>query len=439
MYVFYGAIVGLAFALVVAWLLGRRNLRPSFALVLFALPGYLCVRVLGEPFLGGLLISAGVSGALVRRLRIAMAKKAGGELAQHARRARSIRKVAHDWRDRQRVRRYGPLDVPGVYALGEDENRAVVRLPLGRREGRHMLLIGATGAGKTTTLSAALWQHIQAGFGAVLVDPKGDPQLVQRARAEALQWGRPFFCFSLDRAAQAWNPLAAGGPSEQADKLIAAEEWTEPHYKRLYQRYLLNLFTAIRARGETAHLAQVVDLLDPDRLAMYCRAIDGEVDADRLAGYLEQLTPEERRQLSGLRNRLALLTESEHGPQLQPPDDPAEVIDLRAAVAARAVVVFSLNSARYPETTALLGAAIFQDLKTVAGTVEANPGRSWPAVVAVDEFAAFGADHILGLFQRARSARLSLLLATQELADLRRIDDAFQDQILGVGVSMLVP
>lgn len=107
------------------------------------------------------------------------------------------------------------------------------------------------------------------------------------------------------------------------------------------------------------------------------------------------------------------------------------MIDLRAAVAARALVVFSLNSARYPETTALLGAAIFQDLKTVAGTIEANPRQSWPAVVAVDEFAAFGADHILGLFQRARSAKLSLLLATQELADLRRIDDAFQDQILG--------
>lgn len=131
-------------------------------------------------------------------------------------------------------------------------------------------MIGATGAGKTTTLTAAVWQHIQAGFGVVLIDPKGDPALVAWARAEALQWGRPFYCFSLDRPAQAWNPLAAGGPSEQADKLIAAEEWTEPHYKRLYQRYLLNAFTAIRARGQTAHLAQVVDLLDPDRLAMYC-------------------------------------------------------------------------------------------------------------------------------------------------------------------------
>lgn len=125
---FYGATVGLAFALVVVWLLGRRNLRPSFALAALVVPGYLCVSVLDEPFLGGLLGSAGVWGALVRRLRIGMAMKAGGELAHQARRARSIRQVARDWRDRQRVRRYGPLDFPGAYAVGEDENRAVVRL-----------------------------------------------------------------------------------------------------------------------------------------------------------------------------------------------------------------------------------------------------------------------------------------------------------------------
>ncbi len=155
------------------------------------------------------------------------------------------------------------------------------------------------------------------------------------------------------------------------------------------------------------------------------------MDADRLATYLEDLTADERRQLSGLRNRLALLTESEHGRQLQPPADPADAADLSLAVRSRAVVVFSLNSARYPETVKLLGAAIFQDLKTVAGLIEAFPDLGWPAVVAVDEFAAFGADHVLGLFQRARSARLSLLLATQELADLRRIEEAFQDQILG--------
>ena len=72
-----------------------------------------------------------------------------------------------------------------------------------------------------------------------------------------------------------------------------------------------------------------------------------------------------------------------------------------------------------------------QDLKTVCGSREERPDLARPAVVAVDEFAALDGDQIAGLFQRARSAGLSLVMATQELADLRRVDEGFDEQIVG--------
>ena len=75
---------------------------------------------------------------------------------------------------------------------------AVVRLPLGLGEGRHELLIGATGAGKTTTMLWTFLRHLEAGTGGVLIDPKGDPELIERCRAEAAKLGRPFYRFSLD-------------------------------------------------------------------------------------------------------------------------------------------------------------------------------------------------------------------------------------------------
>jgi conjugal transfer pilus assembly protein TraD len=109
----------------------------------------------------------------------------------------------------------------------------------------------------------------------------------------------------------------------------------------------------------------------------------------------------------------------------------ARQIDLKDAIGQAAVVVFSINTSRYPETGKLVGAALFQDLKDVTGVMESNPQLRRPTVVMVDEFGAFGGDHVLGLFKRARSAKLSMVLATQELADLRRIDPAFQDQVLG--------
>jgi len=425
-----GVVAGVVFALLCAKALQWWNLKGTFALPL-VLPGYILAFAFYDLTWGPALILGGSLGAFLRSYWLHEDKKAGGDLARRARNARSVHKLLVNLHDRRKASRPRGLVEGGQYVLGIDDRVAVVRLPLGLEEGSHGLLLGASGAGKTTTMLWIFLRHLEAGFGGVLIDPKGDRELVERCRLEATALGRPFYCFSLDHPAQHWNPLRWGGPSERADKLIAAEEWTEPHYKRLYQRYLLNVMVAFQWRRIVPDLHQVVELLTPERLAIFCRDIENDQIAARLAAFIDELTERDRRDLGGLRNRLALLVESEHGPYLRP-SGTSEDVDLLLAVRLGAVVVFSLNSSRYPETAKLLGAALFQDLKDVVGVVEGDASLRRPAIVAVDEFAAFGADHVLGLFQRARSAALSLLLATQELADLRRVDPAFQDQILGV-------
>jgi hypothetical protein len=421
-----GCLLGWAIAACLSW----RNLRGSFALPLAA-AGYVAWAGLGQAFYGAALVSGGLLGAGFRAYWRHADLRAGGELGRAARDALTARALVSNHRERRAVTRSGRFVKGGRYALGLDSQGGVVWLPLGTRGGRHTLLIGATGTGKTTTMLWALLRHLDAGFGAIVIDAKGDRGLLARCRGEALARERAFYRFSLDGPSNQWNPLACGSTGERADKLIAAEEWTEPHYKRLYQRYLLAVFTALDAQATEPDLSTVVGLLNPDKLTLLSRQIESEQTAQRLLDYLGELTPDERRDLGGLRNRLAILAESEHGTLLAAAEDPADEIDLLLAVAQQAVVVFSLNSSRYPESAKLLAAALFQDLKRAAGVLETEPGLRHPAAVVIDEFGAFGQDHVLGLFQRARSAGLSLLLATQELADLRRIDPGFQDQVLG--------
>jgi type IV secretory pathway TraG/TraD family ATPase VirD4 len=58
--------------------------------------------------------------------------------------------------------------------------------------------------------------------------------------------------------------------------------------------------------------------------------------------------------------------------------------------------------------------------------------------VVIDEFSALGARHVTALFGRARSAGVSLLLGTQELADLRLPGaERLLEQVLG-NVSLLL-
>jgi len=291
----------------------------------------------------------------------------------------------------------------------------------------HGLIVGATGSGKTTTLLAMLAAAIRRGHPVVVIDLKGDPRLLRELQAAAADAGRSFAAWSIDGDA-AWNPLAAGNPTELKDKLLGLEEWSEPHYRRAAERYLQAVFTVLAHQGATADLARVVELMDPARLNRELRHLPDDL-AHRLGGYLDTLAADQLSAIRGLATRLAVITESVAGPFLTPAGI-GPVIDLRATLRDGGVVAFSLNSSTYGELAAHLGALVIQDIKTAAGDLLHVPGQL-PAYIAVDEFSALGADHPLALLARARGAGLRVLLATQELADLDRAAEGFRDQVLG--------
>jgi type IV secretory pathway TraG/TraD family ATPase VirD4 len=92
-------------------------------------------------------------------------------------------------------------------------------------------------------------------------------------------------------------------------------------------------------------------------------------------------------------------------------------------------VYFSLEADRRPLLAKMLGAAIVTDLVSLAAAHQSNPV---PTVVLIDEFPAIGAEHVASLFGRARSAGISLLLATQEFADLNAVGrGALREQAIG--------
>jgi helicase HerA-like protein/type IV secretory system conjugative DNA transfer VirD4/TraG family protein len=297
-------------------------------------------------------------------------------------------------------------------ALGSTPSRGVRTIPFGSRQGVRGLIVGAPGTGKTVSMASIAAAYADQGKPVVCVDPKGDPSLAAALAASAVSSGASFLEWSHEGPA-IYNPLARGDATEIADKALAGETWTEPHYLRQAQRYL---GWELRAMQE-AHI-----LITPLSVATHMDANALEALSDRcteqvaagLRRYLDSLSTRQRAELGGVRDRLAVLAESRLGRWLDPAAG-EEVIDLGRAWRKSCILYFRLDADRYPLASEMLAAAIVSDLVSLTGELQQ---RASLGLVAIDEFAAVGAHEALRVLSRSRSAGVSVVLATQGLADL---------------------
>ena len=333
--------------------------------------------------------------------------------------------------ERERTRLAGSadtLDADGSFPVGVDTSSGEVVHLVEADLSAHAFVAGASRSGKTTAL-VSVARAVVAGWARPLVyiDLKGDPDVTNRLRWVAEAAGTPFWGWSLEGGAT-WNPLAHGDASLLKDKLVGLERFSEPHYQRAAERFLQLVFTALAARPDQEApptLAEVVALLDPKKLSAFARSLPAEV-GDGLWAYVDGLTKDQLSGVAGLATRLALLTESTAGPYLQPDTNQ---LDLATLAHTGGVVVFSLDSGRWPGLSAQVGALVVQDLKAVCGEALHGPRRPW--YVMIDEFSALDGAQLLGLLARGAAAGCSVILATQELADLNAAGDGFRDQVLG--------
>jgi conjugal transfer pilus assembly protein TraD len=333
-------------------------------------------------------------------------------------------------RARGRAARPEPAAETGAATLLGTTEKGRPFLLTDRQLSAHTLILGASGAGKSNTLLTLLTDHVERGRGAVVIDMKGSQAFAREVEAAAQRAGRPFRLWTLDGPGH-WNPLANGNPTELKDRLISAERWTEPHYQRAAERYVQTaLHVWQQARPDRAPtLTDVIALMDDRRLAVMLRDVDRDL-ARQVQHYLAGLTPDQRSAVRGFETRLAILAESHTGAYLEPRG--AGTIDIPAAIEGREVVLFSLNSSRYGQLAAQVGALVAQDLNAAMGSRLERGDALAPFMIAVDELAALGPEHVLNLIARGREALFPVVAATQEVADIDKVARGLAEQMLGI-------
>jgi Type IV secretion-system coupling protein DNA-binding domain len=346
------------------------------------------------------------------------------EIATHA--GVDIREEAPWWRLMVAGRSARP--VSGELIVGVDRGSRPISIPLRDGSGGvHTLVVGATGSGKTVTQTAIAVAAAQRDMAVIVVDPKEDSYMRSELERAARIAGRPFVEWTPE-GPSVYNPFAHGAPTEIVDRALAGERYTEPHYLRQAQRYLGHAVRTLRHCEREVSLAELVRQLDPGELEVLARSLP-ESRSREVCDYLGSLNPRQLTDLSGVRDRLAIMAESDIGPWLDPRTEGAPVFELPGALRERAVLYFGLRADQRPLLAQMLGAAIVQDLQSAIAGLQSAP---IPSLVAIDEFSALGAEHVARLFGRARSAGMSLLLGTQEFSDLRIPgQERLLEQILG--------
>jgi single-strand DNA-binding protein len=438
------AAVGLMLGIATALYLRRRQLSWTWATPLLA-PFALVLLVASTGLLAPRLFAAGLTLTLAAALS-ALAWGAHAELED--RRVGGDREIAAGSRRRlldglrsrrQEVGSRREQTLGDGIPIGRTQRGELALIARGSAEsGHHVLIPGATGAGKTTTLASLLVDYVaRSGFGAVVLEAKSDQTLLEATEAAAWAKGTAFHLVSPDGPAT-YDPLAHGSVDERSERLIAVEDWGSSDadfYRQAASPFLRLVLRTLDRSMRAPTLAAVAANCDPDELRGLSISCEDAAIGAEVTQVLKVLRADQKRAIAGLGARLQNLSSSEFARHwLDPERSGAATVDLRAAIARGEVVYLRFDTDR----TGNVGRAIAQMvLLDLGATASAMMGRGVGTFVAIDEFGALEAPALERLYARGRAAGFSVALGTQTLADLQAAGPAVRERI-GATISALV-
>lgn len=306
----------------------------------------------------------------------------------------------------------------------------------------HVHIVGASGFGKTVLLSHLVKDRIVKGKGLLFVDLKGDIDTIEKFMNYAEEAGRlkdvEMFSISEPKHSKNYNLILDGTATQLRDKIILSLTWSEEFYKNQSSSFLLKLLIGLcYLRDENKEQFTLKTILDcTENLEILAEFCDKIPESNlRVKRILEQSyhflqSNENFKSLQGLRSQLESLVLADFGDLISVSENS---INLFEAVKKNKLVFIFLDSRRYGVTAQIIGKFILQDLKMVSSRIDAEIKKNdrKPFCVIIDEFADLAQEDFIGFLDRARSSKISIIIAHQEICDLLKISPEFAGRLMG--------
>jgi hypothetical protein len=322
---------------------------------------------------------------------------------------------------------------------------------------KHGVIVGGTGAGKSTFLENIIAQDVMRRFSArkmpmIIFDGKGEREFLDRLLPHIEAAGRLQDVRVIDPTHPAesarYNPFYAldDAYQEHVNFIFRSFGLREDFFKGHQEAYLSDLVRILQYTGKVFNVYDVLVMaLDEKvleeqigiakaRLAsaprismqkrlnfemsvkMLQRSLSDRERVEKIQGLLNEL-------LSFLEDELSIVTGSYQ-----------DLLTLDDVLEKDLILFVSLNANRNQRAVEALGKILLQNIQLMVGKRYAHPasgrdGDEPMLSVILDEFAPFAYPGFTQVLQTARGARVSFLFSFQSLPQLQRVSQAFADEV----------
>ena len=322
---------------------------------------------------------------------------------------------------------------------------------------KHGVIVGGTGAGKSTFLENIIAQDLTRRFGArkmpmIIFDGKGEREFLDHILPHIAAAGRLQDLRILDPTHPAescrYNPFYSldDAYQEHVNFIFRSFGLREDFFKGHQEAYLSDLVRVLQYTGKLFNVYDVLVMaLDEDVLQDQIKAAKARIAT--LTGLsmqkrlnfemsvkmlMRSLQDRERvEKIQGLLNELLSFLEDELSVVTGAYQD---LLTLDDVLENDLILFVSLNSNRNQRAVEALGKILLQNIQLMVGKrysqTTASRSKDEPMLsVILDEFAPFAYPGFTQVLQTARGAKVSFLFSFQSLPQLQRVSQAFADEV----------
>jgi len=286
-------------------------------------------------------------------------------------------------------------------------------------DGKHFLICGTTGSGKTITLSNFLNTVFEKDYPCLFVDGKGDiskDSVLDIVHTLNSKYGNQKTVYVVDmnnpEKSDRYNPFKNTSATIVKDMLVNMSEWSEEHYKINTERYLQCVISLMLKAGITITLKGILKYMPMEKFISFSAELKrNDVITKEEHSENVEIAESSGKIASNSIARFSTIAESDVGQIFS-----GQGIDIYTALKQNAIIVFILNPLSYPELSPAIGRlALIDSKKAVSKLFHEEIGRTF---FLFDEINVYASTTLLDLLNKSRSADVTCFCACQSLSDL---------------------